>query len=110
MLKVKEGDKNFEYRDVSLPDLSDEKVFPKGIRVKALFAEDVKWRLIEDFGPESFSLTPEGKLLFINDSMDPESVTTWFLTFRDKVEVLEPKEIRDKLKKTGKMIFKIYEE
>ncbi len=28
-------------------DLSDEKVFPGGVRFKALFSPDVKWRLIQ---------------------------------------------------------------
>ena len=97
MLKVNETDQKYEYRNVSQPDLSNEKIFPKGIKVKALFDEDVSWRLIEEFGPESFTKTKEGKLLFTADYSDIDSMTTWFMTFADKVEVIEPEEIRDRI-------------
>ncbi len=41
----------FERRNVPFPDLGEEKIFPGGIRVKALFDPSCKWRLVEDFGP-----------------------------------------------------------
>ena len=30
-----------------MPDLSNEKIFPGGIKVKALFTPNMKWRLVD---------------------------------------------------------------
>ena len=54
MDKVQKLEKSFECREVSVPDLSNEKLFPGGIKVKALFEPDQKWRLVEEFGPSCF--------------------------------------------------------
>ena len=96
----------FEERLVPLPDLSNERIFPGGIRVKALFEPECKWRLVEEFGTSCFEEQKDGKLLFRADYTDAENLLTWLLTFRDKVVLLEPKELQEELvyslKKTGK--------
>ena len=46
---------SFEKQEVPMPNLSTERIFPGGIRVKALFMPECKWRLVEEFGPECFS-------------------------------------------------------
>ena len=73
-----------------LPDLSDEKVFPDVIKVKALFSQDVKWRLVEEFGPNCYSETKDGRLLFATDYTDMDNLIAWILTFGEKAEVSEP--------------------
>ena len=110
MLKVNETKQIFECREAPMPDLSDEKIFPNGAKVKALFDEDMNWRLIEDFGPESFTKTYDGRLLFTADYMDLDSITTWFMTFGDKVEVIEPKEIRDRIRQISAKTLEMYKE
>ena len=92
---VIETDRGFLRRDVPMPDLSNEKIFPGGIRVKVLFAPDVKWRLVEEFGPHCFIRTDDGRLLFSADYTDMENLVTWLMTFGAKAEVLEPIEARD---------------
>lgn len=54
----------FSERKISRPDFSDEKIFPGGIHVKVLFSPEVKWRLIESFGPHCFAEREDGLLLF----------------------------------------------
>lgn len=98
MDKVTMTDSEFVCRDVPTPDLSTEKIFPGGIKVKALFTEDVKWRLVEEFGPECFTQEPDGRLLFKADYTDMDNLVTWMLTFGDKAELLEPKEAREKIR------------
>ena len=97
MDKVKETDKTFEVRNAPLPDLSNEKVFAGGIKVKALFAPEVKWRLIEEFGPKCYEETDDGRLLFTAEYSDMDNLISWILTFGDKAEVIEPKEVRNEL-------------
>ena len=107
---VVETDRGFLRRDVPMPDLSNEKIFPGGIKVKALFTPNMKWRLVEEFGPNCFTETDDGRLLFSADYTDMENLVTWIMTFGAKVEVLEPEEVRDIIRRNAEKILKIYEE
>lgn len=101
-------DKKFELREVPVPDLSNEKVFKGGIKVRALFDPDVKWRLIEEFGPNCFEETKDGRLLFSAEYRDMDNLITWILTFGGKAEVIEPEEARKKLLEIAEAIKKYY--
>ena len=105
---VVETDCGFLCRDVLMPDLSNEKIFPGGIKVKALFTPNMKWRLVEEFGPNCFTETDDGRLLFSADYTDMENLVTWLMTFGAKVEVLEPEEVRDIIRRNAEEILKIY--
>ncbi|MCR5391314.1 MAG: YafY family transcriptional regulator [Lachnospiraceae bacterium] len=108
MDKVSETGRCFECREASVPDLSDEKIFPGGIKVKALFEPDQKWRLVEEFGPSCFTENDDGRLLFTADYTDMDNLVTWMMTFGDKAEVLEPEEVREKIKATIEAMRKNY--
>ena len=108
MDRLKETETAFVCREVPLPDLSQEKVFPKGIRTKILFDEDVKWRLVEEFGPDCFMRNEDGRLLFESDEMDMENLCSWIMTFGSRAEVLEPQELRDLLRDNAEKLLKIY--
>ena len=99
----------FEPRTVPLPDLRNERIFPGGIRVRALFDPDCKWRLVEEFGPECFEEQPDGRLLFKADYTDEENLLTWLLSFREKVELLEPLQLREKLRDSVRKILDRYQ-
>ena len=108
MDKVRMSEKTFEKRPVAMPDLSNEKIFVGGIKVKAFFESECKWRLIEEFGIESFVEQEDGRLLFQADYTDKENLTTWLMTFKDKVELLEPEEIRTDIINNLKNMLKRY--
>ena len=108
MDKVAETDKEFICRNAPMPDLSTEKIFPGGIKVKALFTPDMKWRLVEEFGPHCFTETDDGRLLFTADYTDMENLVTWLMTFGAKAEVLEPAEARDIIRRNAEETLKIY--
>ena len=110
MDKVTSSERTFERREVPMPDLSNEKIFPGGIRVKALFTPDAKWRLVEEFGPHCFTEAEDGRLLFSADYTDMENLVTWILTFGEKAEVLEPAEVRGALKHIAEATLKKYME
>lgn len=99
----------FVKRRVPMPDLSNEKIFPGGIKAKALFEPECKWRLVEEFGSGSFVQQGDGKLLFQADYTDRENLITWLLSFRDKVELLEPEDIRAEIKVSIERMKKKYE-
>jgi len=98
----------FAGRDVPLPDLSTEHIFPGGIHVKALFDREVKWRLVEEFGPYCFEEQEDGKLLFYGDYTDRENLVSWILSFGNKAELIEPVEIRDEFLKIAESMVNSY--
>ena len=97
-------------RDIPVPDLSNERIFPGGISVKALFDPDCKWRLVEEFGPDCFTVQEDGLLLFQADYTDKENLITWLLSFRDKATLLEPETIREELRQSILLMKKKYDD
>ncbi len=98
MVELRLTGKQFIRRKVPLPDLRDERIFPGGIKVKALFDAGCKWRLIEEFGTGCFAEQEDGKLLFTADYTDRDNLLSWLMTFREKVTLLEPKELREEIR------------
>ena len=82
----------------------------KTIKVKALFSKDVKWRLVEEFGPNCFTETEDGRLMFTADYTDSDNLITWIMTFGNKAEVLEPVEARRQISKMVQKMATIYKE
>ena len=101
-------EEGFAPRQVPMPDLSNERIFPANIRVKVIFDPDAKWRLVEEFGPGCFEEQEDGRLLFQMDYTDEESLLSWLLTFGAKAEVLEPETIKEKLLRTAEGMMYIY--
>ena len=110
MDRIQKTDERFECRNIGMPDLSNEKIFPGGIKVKVLFEPDQKWRLIEEFGPKCFTEYDDGRLLFTGDYTDLGNLITWLMTFGDKAEVFEPREAREAISQKVKRMMKIYKE
>ena len=93
-LHTEEG---FEKRPAPLPDLAKERVFPSVFQVKAVIQPKYKWRLIEEFGPEYFTVLPDNTLLFFCGFTDRDTVVSWIASFGDGAELLEPEEFRKDL-------------
>ena len=110
MDKVEETGTGFTCRNAPMPEISTEKIFPGGIRVKALFAQDMKWRLVEEFGPDCFTEESDGRLLFTADYTDMDNLVTWLMTYGAKTEVLEPAEARDIIRSKAEEILQVYRE
>lgn len=88
----------FPLRSVPFPNLEPEQVFPVKYQVTILFDPACRWRLIEEYGTDRFTVEPDGKLRFTGGFPDAESVLSWVLTFGDKAELLKPKELREQLR------------
>lgn len=98
----------FSERKIPLPDLSDEKIFPGGIHVKVLFSPEVKWRLIESFGPHCFEEQEDGLLLFEEEYTNEDHLLSWLLGFGDKARVLEPESVRNAILGAAENMARIY--
>ena len=95
---------SFEKRPAPLPDLSQEKVFPHVFQVRARIEPEYKWRLIEEYGADSFSIQTDGSLLFTFGFADKTSVIGWIASFGGGAELLEPVELRSELARFGEKI------
>ena len=100
----------FTGRKVPMPVLSNERIFPGGIQVEALFEASCKWRLVEEFGQNCFEEQEDGRLLFHADYTSAENLLSWLLTFGDQVELKSPKELRGEMKERIRRMAKRYEE
>ncbi|MGN9020212.1 helix-turn-helix transcriptional regulator [Lachnospiraceae bacterium HCP1S3_C3] len=97
MDQVSMGDTFAKGREVPVPDLENEYIFRAKTRVKAVFDASVKWHLIEEYGVESYEVQSDGSLLFEHEYFDDESLISWMLSYGNKVTVIEPVHIRERL-------------
>lgn len=101
-------EETFEKRNISLPDLSLEHVFPSAYQVKARIQPEYKWRLIEEYGPESFTVQPDKTLLFSAGFPDKDNIVGWIASFGEGAELLEPEEFRQDILSFAESIRKKY--
>lgn len=104
-LKTKEI---FEKRVVTTPDLSTEKIFNHKYEIQAIIKPEYRWRLIDEYGLESFTVMPDGNLLFSFMFTDEQSIINWILSFKGGAELIYPDNLRTVLKKLGQQIQKQY--
>ena len=104
------GKQEFKGREVPMPDLSIASLFPPDIEVQAIFDAEMKWKLVEEFGPHCFRELSDGRLYFREKYSDEESLIVWLLTFGDKVEILEPASVRKELLKIANGMKSLYED
>lgn len=65
--------------------------------VKAVFEAGMKWRLVDEYGVNSFTEQKDGRLLFQFAFTRRDNIISWLLTFGNQVELLEPLELREEL-------------
>ncbi|WP_026493151.1 helix-turn-helix transcriptional regulator [Butyrivibrio sp. XPD2002] len=101
---------DFEKRsEIPAPSISNDEIFPAKGRVKAIFDPSMKWQLVEEYGVNSFKEQTDGTLLFEHEYPDDEGLIAWILSCRDKVTVLEPESVREKLYEITSDIARKYE-
>lgn len=94
---LKAAGETFLPREVPAFNPAPERIFPVTIQAEARFDPSVKWRLVEEFGFESFVEEPEGTLLFRFGFADKENLFSWILGFGDTAELLSPASLRQEL-------------
>ena len=76
--------------------------------ITAIFDKSEKYRLIEEYGIGCCTETEGGHLLFQRGFTNIDVMISWLLGFGDKVEVIEPLEIREKIKGIAEYIINKY--
>ena len=84
---------SFEGREI-LPLQTDiVNMYHDNIHLIAEFDTSQKWKLIDEYGPESFHELESGKLLFESTFENKYNLMSWILGFGDKVQILSPKSV-----------------
>lgn len=109
MLDLKLLQEQFEKREIPQYEPSIETAFPFEFPVKAVFEPEMKWRLIEEYGVDSFFEREDKKLQFQFCFHDKEGLFGWLLSFGDRVELLEPVDLREEIHAIAENIKKTYE-
>ena len=66
--------------------------------ITAVYDPSVKYRLVEEYGPESFTVMEDGRLYTEWGFTDPEEAVYRFLGYGDKVTVTGPQEMVEKMR------------
>lgn len=99
----------FEPRELKEEYKEFDRYFSDEHQVTLLFAPEVKYRLIDDYGKDCFEVNEDGKLLFRMGFTNRDYMLSWVLSFGDKVEVLYPKGLKQEIRKIAENIIKQYE-
>lgn len=91
-------------------EMSLQNAYPQDeMQIKLKFEPEMKWRVIDEFGEKKFIEDSDKNLIASFSFKGKESLFTWLLTFADKVELLEPKDLRKEFLSMLKDIQKRYE-
>ncbi len=101
-------DEYFEPGDIPEDRQDLDQYFTDDIQITVLFDQEVRYRLIEEYGPGCYSVTKEGGLLFSSGFTNRDFVIGWLLSFGDKAKVIEPRELCQELKEIAEGIIKNY--
>ena len=77
------------------------------IKATVLFNDNVKWRVVDEFGIDNIIETTKGNILTFTWS-DKESLFSWLLSFKTNAEILEPVTLRNEFFETVKSIQRKY--
>ncbi len=99
----------FEPRDIKAGELNLDEYFRDEIRLTALFDREVQYLLVEEYGPNCYEITEQGRLKLSVGFTNREHMIRWLLSFGEKVQVIEPPEIKEKIINTAKKVLSSYE-
>lgn len=107
--KLSLSEKACQEREIPEVELHFETFYTNEIKLIASFAKTEKYRLIEEYGLDSF-YERENDLLFETSFNTLETLVSWILSFNENVEVIEPQAARASLKAIATKLYQLYEE
>ncbi len=88
---------SYETREVPMPEFTPSKIWEEEITVKAIFSNKVKWRVVDEYGIEAIREMEDGRIWFEAPYVGKEALLDWILSFGDKVELIEPVDVKETL-------------
>lgn len=102
-------DDSFEIKDIQPQALNFGNFLNEGnFILKAIFNESEKFRIIEEYGIDSFKVLDSGQIIFEWCFTNYDNMLHWVLSFGDKITVMSPKELINDLRLQSENILKKY--
>ncbi len=109
MVDLKRTGELSKEREVPAFQIDERQMFPYRIYATAVFSPEMKWRLIDEYGIDSFQEREDGRLELSSGFTDKNSLFTWLLSFANQVELVQPEELRKEFLELVKTIYTKYE-
>lgn len=106
--ELKNTEEVFQPREITDKDKDFEHYFREELPITLLFDAGVKYRLIDEYGIECFTVQEDGRLLFRTSFANKDYMISWIFSFGDKVEVVYPKGLKQEIKKIAENILEHY--
>jgi len=111
MTRLETLEERFTPREIPPERLTFREYFgQEGVLLRALFAPEAAYRLVEEYGEGCFSPQEDGRLLLERRFVSRENMREWVLSFGDGAEVLEPRALREELLRQAKNLLARYGE
>lgn len=101
-------EESFEKREIPKEKMEFGSHMTDDIMVTAIYDESVKYRLVEEYGPDWFCTCADGKLLAKRGFTTYEDAVNWFLSLGSKAEVIAPADFRQRMKEEIEKIYNRY--
>ena len=109
MLELETLEETFPPRIAPWPITPAERIYSGTLAAAVRFDPAARWRLIDEYGAESFTREEDGTLLFRREFPDKEELLRWVLSFQEQAELEEPAELRMELKARLKKLWEKYD-
>lgn len=103
-------DSFFSPREIPEQKLDFDHHLPDQHKITILFDPSVKYRIVEEYGPDCYTITEDERLLFKTGYTNRDFIIGWVLGFGDKACVLEPPDIAQEILDKAKKIIRLYEQ
>lgn len=102
-------DNTYDIKDISPQALNfGDFLAENNFTLKAIFDGSEKFRIIENYGIDSFKELDDGQIFFERGFANYDNMLQWVLSFGDKVTVLSPEKLINDLRLQSENIFKKY--
>lgn len=101
-------EESFEKREIPKEKMEFGSHMTDDIMITAIYDESVKYRLVEEYGPDWFCTCADGKLLAKRGFTTYEDAVNWFLSLGSKAEVIAPADFRQRMKEEIEKIYNRY--
>lgn len=95
---LKTSPENYAPQQIPAAALAFDEYFIGDISAVVLFAPGAKHRIIDEYGNDSFTLLPDGRLRFSFSFKDKDYLLAWVMSFGELAELVQPPDLRDELR------------
>lgn len=102
-------DEIFAPREIPAEEFDLNDYFTDENKITILFDKSVEYRLVEEYGPDCYTVMEDGSLKFSVGYTNRDYIISWVLGFGEKARIVEPIDLANEFKEKAKNIVRNYE-